>query len=127
MKINFGRIFEQSLIPDQPREQLAPFIEWVQQAIDNLARALTNSLTIADNLDAQILNQTIRSTAATTAVEFRTRKVPEALLIAQQSPTTPVISTYSWQVLTNGNVRADITFSAAPTNGVSVRFIAFFG
>lgn len=127
MKINFGRIFEQSLIPDQPREQLAPFIEWVQQAIDNLARALTNSLTIADNLDAQILNQTIRSTSATTSVEFRTRKAPEALLIAQQSPTTPVISTYSWQVLTNGNVRADITFSAAPTNGVSVRFIAFFG
>lgn len=127
MKINFGRIFEQSLIPDQPREQLAPFIEWVQQAIDNLARALTNSLTIADNLDAQILNQTIRSTSAVTSVEFRTRKVPEALLIAQQSPTTPVISTYSWQVLTNGNVRADITFSSAPTNGVSVRFIAFFG
>jgi len=127
MKINFGRIFEQSLIPDQPREQLAPFIEWVQQAIDNLARALTNSLTIADNLDAQILNQTIRSTAAATSVEFRTRKVPEALLIAQQSPTTPVISSYAWHVLTNGNVKADITFTAAPTNGVSVRFIAFFG
>lgn len=127
MKINFGRIFEQSLIPDQPREQLAPFIEWAQQAIDNLARALTNSLTIADNLDAQILNQTIRSTAAATSVEFRTRKVPEALLIAQQSPTTPVISSYAWQVLPNGNVKADITFSAAPTNGVSVRFIAFFG
>jgi hypothetical protein len=127
MKINFGRIFEQSLIPDQPREQLAPFIEWVQQAIDNIARALTNSLTIADNLDAQILNQTIRSTSAVTSVVFRTRKVPEALLIAQQSPTTPVISSNAWQVLPNGNVKADITFSAAPTNGVSVRFIAFFG
>jgi hypothetical protein len=127
MKINFGRIFEQSLIPDQPREQLAPFIEWVQQAIDNIARALTNSLTIADNLDAQILNQTIRSTSAVTSVEFRTRKVPEALLIAQQSPTTPVISSNAWQVLPNGNVKVDITFSAAPTNGVSVRFIAFFG
>jgi hypothetical protein len=99
----------------------------VQQAIDNIARALSNSLTIADNLDAQILNQTIRSTSAVTSVEFRTRKVPEAVLIAQQSPTTPVISNYAWQVLTNGNVKADITFSSAPTNGVSVRFIAFFG
>jgi hypothetical protein len=126
MKINFGRIFEQSLIPDQQREPLMPFIEWVQQAIDNISRALTSSLTLGDNLDAEVLTQSVKSTATTAAVEFKTRKTPIALIIAQTTPATPQVAGYSWEVLTNGNVRANFTFTAAPTTGVSVRFVAFF-
>jgi hypothetical protein len=49
-----------------------------------------------------------------------------ALIVAQQVPTTPAITSFVWQVLANGNVKADFTFSAAPTTGVSVRFVAFF-
>jgi len=127
MKITFGRIFEQGLLKDSKAgEELLPFIEWVQTAIDNIARALTNSLSIADNMDAQVLTQSVKGNSATQSVEFKTRKVPMALIVAQQSPTTPAIETFAWQVLPNGNVRADFVFTTAPTTGVSVRFVAFF-
>lgn len=127
MKITFGRIFEQSLLKDSRfLEEAAPFIEWVQQCIDNIARALTNSLSIADNMDAQVLTQTVKSQSTSASVEFKTRKSPMALIPVFQSPASPVINSFVWQMLPNGNVRADFVFSAAPTAGVAVRFIAFF-
>ncbi len=127
MKITFGRIFEQSLLKESKfLEDAMPFIEWVQTAVDNVARALTNSLSIADNMDAQVLTQTVKGLTTTASVEFKARKAPMALIVAQQVPTTPAITSFAWQVLANGNVRADFTFAAAPTTGVSVRFVAFF-
>lgn len=127
MKITFGRIFEISLLKESKfLEDAMPFIEWTQQAVDNIARALTNSLSVQDNLDAQVLTQTVRAQATTATVEFKTRKVPLALIVASQSPVAPTITSFAWQVLPTGNVRALFTFSAAPTVGVDVRFIAFF-
>lgn len=127
MKITFGRIFEQSLLKESKfLEDAMPFIEWVQTAVDNIARALTNSLSVQDNLDAQVLTQQAKGQSTDISVEFKTRKAPMALIVAQQVPTTPAITSFTWQVLPNGNVRADFTFQAAPTTGVSVRFVAFF-
>lgn len=127
MKITFGRIFEQSLLKESKfLEDAMPFIEWVQQAVDNIARALTNSLSIADNMDAQVLTQKVKGGATSQSVEFKARKTPMALMLAQQVPTSPRVLSFAWQNLPNGNVQASFVFDSAPANGVDVRFIAFF-
>ena len=77
MKITFGRIFEQSLVGDTKSfEELRPFIEWVQQAVDNTARALTSALTFEDNIDSQYSTQTFRGNAVSQSVEFKLKKNP---------------------------------------------------
>jgi len=127
MKITFGRIFEQSLVGDTKSfEELRPFIEWVQQAVDNTARALTSALTFEDNIDSQYSTQTFRGNAVSQSVEFKLKKNPKCVLLAQQSPVSPAAESFTWQLLTNGNVQANIVFSSAPTNGVTVTLLAIF-
>jgi hypothetical protein len=127
LKITFGRIFETSLVgKTKAYEELQPFVDWIQGAVDNIARALTSKLSIRDNLDAQTLSQKAKSTAATVTLEFKLKGVPIALLVAQQSPVSPKLSSWAWQQLANGNTQAILTFDSAPTTGVDVRFLAFF-
>lgn len=126
MKITFGRIFETSLIGKaKSYEELAPFIEWVQQAIDNMARALTAQIGVQDNLDAEWIDQTVRSTTNTASLEFKTSKAPKGLLLAQ-APVNPKVTSWGWKLTTTGNVQVILTLESAPTAGVAVRFLAFF-
>lgn len=127
MKITFGRIFEQSLVGQTKSfQELQPFIDWVQQAVDNTARALTSALTFEDNIDSQYTQQTFRGNSMFQSVQFKLKKTPKALLLAQQSPISPAVQSFNWQLLTNGNVEANIVFSSAPTNGVAVTLLAIF-
>ena len=127
MKITFGRIFEQSLVGQTKSfQELQPFVEWVQQAVDNTARALTSALTFEDNIDSQYSQQSFRGTALTQSVEFRLKKIPKCVLLAQQSPVLPAAQSFTWQLLTNGNVQSTIVFSSAPTNGVTVTLLAIY-
>ena len=127
MKITFGRIFEQSLVGDTKSfEELRPFIEWVQQAVDNTARALTSALTFEDNIDSQYSQQSFRGTALTQSVEFRLKKIPKCVLLAQQAPISPAAQSFTWQQLTNGNTQVNIVFNSAPTTGVTVTLLAIF-
>lgn len=127
MKITFGRIFEQSLVGQTKSfQELQPFVEWVQQAVDNTARALTSALTFDDNIDSQYTTQTLKGITTAQSVEFKVKKSPKALILAQQSPVSPVIQSFAWQQLSNGNVKADFVFASAPTTGVSVTLLAIF-
>ena len=127
MKITFGRIFEQSLVGQTKSfQELQPFVEWVQQAVDNTARALTSALTFDDNIDSQYSTQTLKGNATAQSVEFKVKKAAKAVLLAQQSPVSPVIQSFAWQTLSNGNVKADFVFASAPTVGVSVTLLAIF-
>jgi hypothetical protein len=47
-------------------------------------------------------------------------------LLAQQSPVLPAAQSFTWQLLTNGNIQATIVFSSAPTNGVTVTLLAIY-
>ncbi len=126
MKVTFGRIFEQTLIAKtKSSEELQPFIEWVQTAIDNVARALTSQLTLSDNVDSAFYTQKFKGSTTTIVQEFKVTKTPKALLIAQQTPISPAVESYAWQMLANGNAQVSIKFSAAPTTGVDVSFLAF--
>jgi hypothetical protein len=126
MKITFGRIFETSLIAKTKSfKELQPLIEWLQQAIDNLARASTGAVTLADNIDSDFYTQKVKSTALNVSLEFRVNKVPTALFVAKQAPVTPQVSSFSWQILPNGNCQANFIFTAAPTQGVDVSLVAF--
>lgn len=126
MKLTFGRIFETSLVGrTKAYEELAPLIDWLQQAIDNMARALTSQLGVQDNLDAEWIDQTIRSTTATASLEFKTSKTPKALLLAA-APVNPKITSWGWKVTTSGNVQVILTLDTAPTAGVAVRFLAIY-
>ena len=127
MKITFGSIYEQSLVGDTKSfEELRPFIEWVQQAVDNTARALTSALTFEDNIDSQYSTQTFRGNVASQSVELRLKKTPKCVLLAQQSPISPAAQSFTWQLLTNGNTQVNIVFSSAPTTGVTVTLLAIF-
>lgn len=126
MKITFGRLFDQSLIgKTKSGQELQAFIDWTQQAIDNIARALTSALTIGDNMDANFYTQKAKSTATYVVLEFRVNKAPKAMFVARQEPSSPPISSFAWQMLPSGNCEVVLTFSSAPTTGVDVVFLAF--
>lgn len=127
MKITYGRIFETALVgKTQAFQELQPFVEWAQQAIDNITRAIAGSLSIADNLDASVTTQKAKGATTSVTLEFKAKKPPLALMVAAQAPTAPAITSMAWQQLANGNTQAILTFSAAPTTGVDVRFLAFY-
>jgi hypothetical protein len=126
MKITFGRIFETSLIAKTKSfKELQPLIEWLQQAIDNLARVSTGAVTVGDNIDSNVYVQKVKSTSLNVSIEFKVLKVPIALFVAKQSPISPQVSSFAWQILSNGNCQASFIFTAAPTQGVEVSLIAF--
>lgn len=126
MKITFGRIFETSLVgKTKAYEELQPFIDWIQSAIDNMARALTSQLSVSDNLDASFISQTARSTSTAVTLEFKAPKRPQALMLAS-APVSPKVTSWGWQVLVNGNVQVSLVFDAAPATGADLRFLAFY-
>lgn len=126
MKITFGRLFETSLIAKSKAfKELQPLIEWLQQAIDNLARVNTGAVTLSDNIDSNFYTLNIKSASLNVSQEFRLNKVPVALVVAKQTPITPQITSFSWQVLPNGNCQANFIFATAPAQGVSVSVLAF--
>ena len=126
MKITFGRLFDQALIgKERDAQVLQPFIDWTQQAVDNIARALTSALTIGDNMDANFYTQKAKGAATAVTLEFRVNKTPKALLLAQQSPISPTVSYFAWQMLPSGNCQVNLQFVTAPTAGVDVVFVAF--
>jgi hypothetical protein len=127
MKITFGRIFETSLIAKTKSfKELQPLVEWLQQGIDNIARALTGGVNIANNLDAKIYSVRARSASASVTIEFRVDKQPVVLLLAKQFPVALPINSFTWQMLSNGNCQANLVFSSAPTVGVDVSLLAFY-
>jgi hypothetical protein len=127
MKITFGRIFETSLIgKTQAFQEMQPFVEWIQSSVDNIARALTGNLSVADNMDAATTVQSAKGTATSVTLEFKLKRAPMSLTVASQSPVSPAITSMAWQQLANGNTQAILTFATAPNNGVEVRFLAFY-
>jgi len=125
MKVTFGRIFEQSLIgKTKAAEELQPFIDWVQQAIDNTARALTSNLSVSDNLDAKFYYQTLKSTTVSASTTFKPTKVPKHLSVSAQTPVSPAVQSFTWQMLPDGNCQINLVFGSAPTVGVQLALLA---
>jgi len=53
---------------------------------------------------------------------------PVAVLLGRQSPTSPAIERpLRWEIATNGQTTITVDFSTAPTAGVAVTVLAFFG
>jgi len=51
-----------------------------------------------------------------------------AVLLGRQSPTSPAIERpLRWEIATNGQTTITVDFSTAPTAGVAVTVLAFFG
>jgi hypothetical protein len=126
MKITFGRLFELGLIATtKSAEELRPFIEWVQTALDNIARTLVQNVTLTDNIDAQVVSFTARDSSSYPAsVKFRKR--PIVLLLGKQFPTSPIITSYTWEQQDDNNVKVTVNFATVPSQGVTVTLLAFF-
>ena len=127
MKITFGRIFELGLIAKtKAGGELQPFIEWVQQSIDNVARALVQNLTIRDNIDAEIVSFQVTSSTYSYTTDVKFRKRPLVLVVAKQFPTTPAITSFAWANNPDSTVKITVTFLSAPSSGIYLSLLAFF-
>lgn len=127
MKLTFGKIFELGLVAaTKSAGELRPFIDWVQQALENLSRVLVQNVTVGDNLDAEIISfkATSATTTYTNTVKFR--KQPQLVLLGKQYPTTPSILSWAWEVKDSQNIVVTVNFSAAPSAGVTLSLLAFF-
>jgi hypothetical protein len=125
MKITFGRIFEQSLIAKtKSAKELQPFIDWIQGAIDNIARAMTSNLSVADNLDARFYYQAMKSTTVSATTTFKPTKVPKHLSVSAQTPVSPALVSFTWQMLPDGNCQINCVFGSPPIVGVQLALLA---
>ena len=76
MKITIPRTFDFSILKDSKTyKENVQFFDWVNSFTDTIVRGLTNQITIADNIDSQVVSQDFTSgTALKIPVKGRTPK-----------------------------------------------------
>lgn len=118
-KITISRIFEVSLIAtSKAYTELQPFIDYVNSLADNTIRILRNGITLADNINCEIITQKLTpSTSLTFAVKAR----PVGIIVLQSDQ--PVTS-FTWQAGEGNQVSATIT-STWPTS-FNVKMCVFY-
>lgn len=128
MKLPFSRIFDTGLVAKEKAfTELAPFIEWIQNVVDVLYRALSNNISIGDNLDAQFFTFRIKPTSSSHSTTIALRKRPRAVFLARQNPTTPGVSRpLTWEIDQSGQTLINLTFSTVPTTAIEITVLAFF-
>lgn len=123
-KLSIARLFDDALVATtKAYEQLQPFIEHVNQFIDNVSRILTKNVTLADNLDAETRSVILKDgIAATLALTRR----PLAVWIAKQEPTSPASATFVWRTTDKGELSVTATYATAPITPISVTLIILY-
>lgn len=125
-KLPISRIFDTALIAKtKSYAELEPFLVWVQETLDTFFRALNGKLTVGDNIDGQYFTVRLRGSASQ-SVNLALRARPQTLIVAQQVPTTPAITSFTWEPTQTAQTRINVTFSAAPTDGVEVKVLAIY-
>jgi hypothetical protein len=118
-KITISRIFEVSLIAtSKAYTELQPFIDYVNGLADNTIRILRNGITLADNLNCQIITQKLTPNIALT---FAVNARPIGIIILQSD--APVTS-FVWQSGDANQVSATIT-SSSPVS-FNVKMCVFY-
>jgi hypothetical protein len=118
-KITISRIFEVGLIAtSKAYTELQPFIDYVNGLADNTIRILRNGITLADNINCEIITQKMTpSSALTFAVNAR----PIGIIILQSDQ--PVTS-FVWSPGEGNQASATIT-STWPTS-FNVKMCVFY-
>ena len=118
-KITISRIFEVSLIAtSKAYGELQPFIDYVNSLADNTIRILRNGVTLADNINCEIITQKLTpGTDLTFAVKAR----PVGVIILQSDQ---AVTSFVWQTGEGNQITAKIT-SAWPTS-FNVKMCVFY-
>lgn len=126
-KLPIARIFDTAIIATtKAYQELEPFIGWVQNTIEIFYRTLNGNVTIENNLAATTFTWSVKSTATVVTDTISLGRKPIVLIVAQQNPITPVITSFTWKQVTAGQTQVTFYFSSAPTLGVNVTVLAFF-
>lgn len=127
-KLSTSRIFDTALIATTKAFQdLQPFIEWMQNSIEMFYRTINGNITISENLNATIFKWTVRSNSTRVNDSIRLAARPVIVLVGGQSPRDPIITAFSWSPNDKSGIDVSLIFASAPTSGVEVAVLAFFG
>jgi hypothetical protein len=129
-KLSFARIFDTALIATtKSYQELQPFIEWIQNGFEMLYRNINGNLTIQHNLAAQMFQWSVKSSATLVTDTIGLKARPMGVVLFQQNPTTPLVMAFAWEPdqKGGGQVKITVQFASAPTSGVQLTVVAFFG
>jgi hypothetical protein len=124
-KLTTSRLFDTGLIGRaQVYQELQPFFDYQTQLNENLMRVLINGVGLRDNLDVRILTVTVRHGEF---VSVAVPKPPLVVLVGRQTPLTPALLSFVWDVDAEGRLRCRAT-TDAPTSGqaLDLTLVVFF-
>lgn len=124
-KLTVSRIFDVSFIANtRAFQEMKPFVEYVNQTVDNLIRIMRNGIGVQDNVDAQVLVQSLKhNTDSTVGLGKR----PLLVLLGRQAPTVPAITSFTWRLDDSNNLVLRVSLAdAAYTGSVDVTLLAVF-
>jgi hypothetical protein len=116
--LNLPKGFEKSLLPNDLRKGLEPFIDYVNQNVDQIVRAFINQLTFSDNFRGRVSNIQAYSNTPITLELQNTAATGVIILTA-----TAKVRSYNLTQLSTGGSQITIVFDEAKpikTRSVSV-------
>lgn len=124
-KLTVSRVFDTSVIASSKAfQELGKFFEYIAQWTDNLSRIARNGISVGDNLDAQVLTQSLRHNQDSVVA---IGKRPLFVLLGRQAPVTPAIATFTWTLNNDGALVLRATFTdPARTDPIDVTLLAIF-
>lgn len=127
MRINAIKLFETSSIKDdKTREAIQPFIEYVNNALDQLIRLSNKQTTFGDNIDAEIIEITLTHNVAKPAVIRQPERVIGVIALKVFSP-TDAVNSLSWKITTDGGLSLLAVFKEAASDTRKVKFLVIYG
>ena len=95
-KLSLPKMYDIGLVQStKAYQELTKFFDYVNDLASQTIKALSNGIGIKDNLDAQLITQDLKHN---TPLTVKVNKRPIAILVAQQTPTTPHITSLVWQL-----------------------------
>ncbi len=127
MRISAIKLFDLATIKDDKvRTEVQPFVEYVNNALDQLIRLSNKQTTFADNIDSEQIEISIKHNSAKDAVVRQPERIIGVIALKVYSA-TDAVNSLAWKITNDGGLSLTAMFKEASTDVRKVRFLIIYG
>jgi hypothetical protein len=117
-KIRVSSIFDVAQVAaTKAYKELSTFVDYVNSLSDPVVQALTNGISFRDNLDCTELNINMPHDTPTAVAN---KRVPIAVYLARQVPSTPMVTAFSWSIDNDGALSLRVKYDTPPPTNTKI-------
>ena len=127
MRISAIKLFDLATIKDEKvRVEVQPFVEYVNNALDQLIRLSNKQTTFADNIDSEQIEISIKHNSAKDAVVRQPERIIGVIALKVYSA-TDAVNSLAWKITNDGGLSLTAMFKEAAADARKVRFLIIYG